>query len=80
MGLAIDLHRHDGLGRAGAGVFLAAGLAGFGLAGSFLAYPPDYAKLLILAIELPLTASIATILGLMIVGPPARSPDRTPAA
>jgi multisubunit Na+/H+ antiporter MnhB subunit len=65
---------------AGAGVFLAVGVAGFVLAGSFLGYPPAHAKLLILSIELPLTASIATILALLVVGPPARERDRKPAA
>jgi multisubunit Na+/H+ antiporter MnhB subunit len=56
----------------GAAVFLAIGLAGFGLAGGFLAYPPDYAKLLIVSIELPVTLSIAAILGLLVAGPPSR--------
>jgi multisubunit Na+/H+ antiporter MnhB subunit len=58
----------------GAAVFLAIGLAGFGMAGAFLSYPPDYAKLLIVSIELPVTASIAAILGLLVAGPPSREP------
>jgi multisubunit Na+/H+ antiporter MnhB subunit len=59
----------------GAVVFFAIGIAGFFIAGGFLAYPPAHAKLMILGIELPLTASIATILGLLVAGPPARQPD-----
>ncbi len=58
----------------GPAVFLAIGLAGFAMAGSFLAYPPDHAKLLIVAIELPVTLSIATILVLLVAGPPQREP------
>jgi multisubunit Na+/H+ antiporter MnhB subunit len=64
----------------GAGVFFAVGFAGFALAGGFLAYPPQHAKFVILAIELPLTASIAAILGLLVAGPPTREIDRDPAA
>jgi multisubunit Na+/H+ antiporter MnhB subunit len=58
----------------GAAVFLAIGLAGFGMAGAFLSYPPDYAKLLIVSIELPVTGSIAAILALLVAGPPSREP------
>jgi multisubunit Na+/H+ antiporter MnhB subunit len=58
----------------GLAVFLAVGLAGFGLAGAFLAYPTDYAKFLIISIELPVTLSIAAILGLLVAGPPSREP------
>jgi multisubunit Na+/H+ antiporter MnhB subunit len=59
---------------AGPAVFLAIGFAGFALAGSFLGYPPDHAKLLILIIEVPLTLSIAAMLGLLVAGPPERAP------
>ena len=55
-------------------VFLAVGIAGVALAGSFLGYPPDHAKLLILIIEVPLTLSIAATLGLLVAGPPEREP------
>lgn len=58
----------------GPAVFLAIGLAGFAIAGAFLAYPPDHAKLLIVAIELPVTLSIAATLSLLIAGPPQREP------
>ena len=58
----------------GPAVFLAIGLAGFAMAGSFLAYPPDHAKLLIVTIELPVTLSIAAILVLLVAGPPQREP------
>jgi multisubunit Na+/H+ antiporter MnhB subunit len=53
-------------------IFLAVGFAGFALAGGFLAYPAGYAKLLILGIEVPLTVSIAAMLGLLVAGPPQR--------
>jgi multisubunit Na+/H+ antiporter MnhB subunit len=53
-------------------VFIAVGLAGFGLAGHFLAYPEAWAKPLIIAIEIALTLSIAATLGLLVAGPPER--------
>ena len=58
---------------AGAAVLLAVGLAGVGLAGAFLAYPENYAKPLILLIEMALVLSIAVALTLLIAGPPART-------
>lgn len=57
----------------GPAVFFAVGLAGFGLAGAFLAYPEACAKLLILIIEIPLTLSIAATLALLVAGPPERA-------
>lgn len=57
---------------AGPVVFLAIGLAGWPLAGWFLAYPAAYAKPLILVIEIVLTLSIAAIVGLLVAGPPER--------
>jgi multisubunit Na+/H+ antiporter MnhB subunit len=57
----------------GPAMFLAIGLAGFAVAGSFLAYPESYAKLLILTIEVPVTLSIAATLALLVAGPPQRS-------
>ncbi len=59
---------------AGATVFLAVGLAGFVLADAFLAYPPAFAKAFILAIEVPVTLSIAATLGMLAAGPPERMP------
>jgi multisubunit Na+/H+ antiporter MnhB subunit len=59
---------------AGPVVFFAIGLAGFPLAGAFLAYPEAYAKPLIIIIEVVLTLSIAAILGLLVAGPPERAP------
>lgn len=53
-------------------VFIAIGLAGFWLAGSFLGYPPGYAKATILTIEVPVTLSLAVMLGLLVMGPPER--------
>ena len=55
---------------AGPAVFLAVGLAGFALPGGFLSYPEQYAKPLIIAVEVVLTLSIAAILGLLVAGPP----------
>ena len=58
---------------AGPAVFLMVGLAGLALAGSFLALPAGFSKPVILAIEAPLTLSIATGLALLLLGPPARA-------
>ena len=55
-------------------VFLAIGLSGVITAGAFLGYPPDPAKLLIIAIELPVTLAIAATLCLLVAGPPQREP------
>lgn len=57
---------------AGPLVFLIVGLAGFALAGGFLAYPPGLAKSLILLIETAMTLSVAAALACMIAGPPER--------
>jgi multisubunit Na+/H+ antiporter MnhB subunit len=51
-------------------VFLAIGLAGFVVPGTFLAYPNGLAKPVILIIEAALTPSIAASLGLLLAGPP----------
>jgi len=55
---------------AGPAVFLAIGFLGFVVPGHFLAYPPGYAKPLIVVMEIALALSIGVILGLLIVGPP----------
>ena len=60
----------------GPAVFLAIGFAGFALADAFLAYPEAYAKPLIIVIEVALMLSIAATLGLLVAGPPQRSPPR----
>ncbi len=60
----------------GPAVFLSIGLSGVITAGAFLGYPPDHAKLLIIAIELPVTLAIAATLCLLVVGPPQREPRR----
>ncbi|HEY2539811.1 MAG TPA: hydrogenase subunit MbhD domain-containing protein [Stellaceae bacterium] len=59
----------------GPAVFLAIGLSGAITADAFLGYPPDHAKLLIIAIELPVTLTIAATLCLLVVGPPQREPQ-----
>jgi multisubunit Na+/H+ antiporter MnhB subunit len=56
----------------GPAVFIGIGLFGTVMEGAFLAYPPGWAKPLILAIEFILTASIAVALALLVVGPPER--------
>lgn len=53
-------------------LFLGIGVAGFALAGAFLAYPEGYAKPFILVIEAALTFSIAIALGLLALGAPRR--------
>jgi len=61
---------------AGPAVFCMIGLAGFAMAGAFLAYPEAHAKLLILIIEVPVTLSIAATLALLLAGPPERVPQQ----
>jgi multisubunit Na+/H+ antiporter MnhB subunit len=61
---------------AGPAVFLGVGLAGFFIAGAFLAYPIDYAKALILTIEVAMIVSIAAMLGMLLVGTPQRNGER----
>ena len=58
---------------AGPVLFTAAGLAGFFLAGAFLAWPEAWAKPLIVMVEVPLVLSIAATLGLLVAGPPDRT-------
>jgi multisubunit Na+/H+ antiporter MnhB subunit len=61
---------------AGPAVFLVVGLAGLWLGDAFLAYPARYAKPIIVAIEIPMTLTIAATLVLLICGVPERSTDR----
>ncbi len=58
----------------GPAFFLGVGVAGFGIAKAFLAYPEGYAKAFILVIEAALTMSIAVALGLLALGAPERRP------
>ena len=60
---------------AGPAVFLAVGFAGFALAGSFLGYPENSAKILILSIEAALTLSIAVTLAFSCRSAPSRKAD-----
>ena len=57
-------------------LFLAIGVSGFIFADAFLAYPPGYAKPLIVIIEATLTLSIGVTLGLLVAGPPERMPQQ----
>jgi hypothetical protein len=45
------------------------------VAGAFLAYPVDYAKPLILAIEFALMPTLTLILGLLLLGAPQRAAE-----
>jgi len=60
---------------AGPLAFFAVGLLGFAWADGFLAYPDGWAKPLIVAIEVPMTISVAATLALLLAGPPARGPE-----
>jgi len=57
---------------AGPVVFIAVGVAGVLLAGTFLAYPEGWAKPMILVIEFALMPSLALTLGLIMAGAPER--------
>jgi multisubunit Na+/H+ antiporter MnhB subunit len=59
---------------AGPLAFIAVGMVGAATAGAFLAYPPGFAKALILVIEFALMPTLTLILGLMLLGPPERRP------
>ena len=59
---------------AGPLVFLVAGVAGAIFAGGFFAYPPGFAKPVILFIEAFMVLSIAVTLPMLVAGPPRREP------
>jgi multisubunit Na+/H+ antiporter MnhB subunit len=59
----------------GPAVFLAVGLAGPDMAGSFFAYPAGFAKPIILFIEAFMLLTIAVTLPMLVAGPPRRSPE-----
>lgn len=61
---------------AGPVLFLAIGFAGFFMAAGFLAYPPDYAKALIVVVEVALAISIGATLALLATGPPERIQEK----
>jgi multisubunit Na+/H+ antiporter MnhB subunit len=58
---------------AGPVIFIAVGVAGVLLTGTFLAYPDDWAKPMILVIEFALMPSLALTLGLIMAGAPERA-------
>jgi multisubunit Na+/H+ antiporter MnhB subunit len=60
---------------AGPVVFLAIGVAGLAIASGFFAYPPGFAKLVILFIEAFMTLTIAVTLAMLVAGPPRRAPQ-----
>ncbi len=53
--------------------FVVVGLLGLYSAGAFLAYPPDWAKPMIVAIEVALLPTLTLVLALLLNGAPARS-------
>ncbi len=57
---------------AGPAAFLVVGLGGLWLGEAFLAYPADYAKPVILVIELIMMLTVAATLALLLAGPPER--------
>lgn len=71
----LDDHRLRRTVVAGAAVFLLVGLAGFCIADGFLAYPPGYAKALIIAIEVVMTVAVAMTLALLVAGPSERGDE-----
>jgi len=58
---------------AGPLLFIAVGLLGLWTAGAFLGYPPDWAKPMIVAVEVALLPTLVLILALLMNGAPARS-------
>jgi multisubunit Na+/H+ antiporter MnhB subunit len=54
-------------------VFIAVGLLGLWAAGAFLGYPPDWAKPMIVAVEVALMPTLVLVLALLLNGAPARS-------
>jgi len=61
---------------AGPAVFLAVGVLGFALPGGFLSYPTGFEKPVIVLVEVPVTLSIAVVLGLLVAGAPGRPPRK----
>jgi len=57
-------------------VFVAVGLIGLLTAGEFLGYPPDWAKPMIVVVEVALLPTLVLVLALLMNGAPARSGDR----
>ena len=53
-------------------MFLAVGLLGLVIAGAVLAYPPEFAKPIIITVEIALVVSIAVTLALLLAGPAER--------
>jgi multisubunit Na+/H+ antiporter MnhB subunit len=58
---------------AGPLVFIAVGLLGLWSAGAFLGYPPQWAKPMIVAVEVGLMPTLVLVLALLLNGAPARS-------
>jgi multisubunit Na+/H+ antiporter MnhB subunit len=61
---------------AGPAVFFLAGLAGVAMDGAFFAYPPGFAKPIILFIEAFMLLTIAVTLPMLVAGPPSRGAGR----
>jgi hypothetical protein len=57
----------------GIAVFLIVGLIGLATGAGFLTYPKDFAKPVIVMIEIAMTLSIAVTLAMLVAGPPGES-------
>jgi multisubunit Na+/H+ antiporter MnhB subunit len=57
----------------GVASFLGVGVAGLAAGNGFLTYPEDFAKTVIVLIEVAMTLSIGATLALLVVGPPGKS-------
>ena len=57
-------------------VFVAIGVLGVFSAGALLAYPPQWAKPMIVVVELALLPTLTLVLGLLLAGPPQRADSR----
>jgi hypothetical protein len=55
----------------GIAVFLVIGLVGLAAGSGFLTYPSNFAKPVIVLIEIAMTLSIGVTLAMLVVGPPA---------
>jgi multisubunit Na+/H+ antiporter MnhB subunit len=58
---------------AGVAVFLGVGVAGLATGNGFLTYPENFAKTVIVLIEVAMTLSIGATLALLVIGPPGKS-------
>jgi hypothetical protein len=60
----------------GVAAFLSVRVAGLAAGNGFLTYPENFAKAVIVLIEVLMTLSIGATLALLVVGPPGKSSER----